>query len=215
MSKTYKIAELSVTMDPKFEPLLSRSKAYEFPSEKKIDADLSISEETYARYRARYPEADDPLIEYMVTGSVFYHSLIRHDGFLLHSSAVILDHKAYLFSAPSGTGKSTHTALWLKEFPGAQILNDDKPAIRILEDGIFVYGTPWSGKTDQNLNQKIPLQGIAFLERGQDNAISSISSMKALENLLNQTVRPGDKESASKLFDLLDQILKRVPIYKL
>ena len=215
MSKTYKIAELEVFMEPKHEPLLSQSKAYLASSSGKTDSDLTLSEETLARFRKRYPEASDALIEYMVTGSVFYRSLIAHNGFLLHSSAVILDNKAYLFSAPSGTGKSTHTSLWLKEFPDAEILNDDKPAVRILEDGIFVYGTPWSGKTDQNINRKVPLQGIAFLERGQENTIAPMSSMKALENLLNQTVRPGEKEYASKLFDLLDQILKRVPIYQL
>ncbi|MBE6712631.1 MAG: hypothetical protein E7580_03800 [Ruminococcaceae bacterium] len=215
MSKFYTVAELDVVMEPKHEPLLSRARAYETSAKNKADADLRLSEETLSRYRTRYPEADDSLIEYMVTGSVFYRSLIQHNGILLHSSAVVLDNKAYLFSAPSGTGKSTHTSLWLKEFPDAVILNDDKPAIRILEDGIFVYGTPWSGKTDLNLNRKVPLQGIAFLERGLENSISAIPSLKCLENLLNQTVRPGDKESASKLFDLLDQILARVPIYKL
>ena len=202
-------------MDPKHEPLLSRSVPYIAEQSERIDADANISEETFARYRARYPEADDALIEYMVTGSLFYHALIHHDGILLHSSAVILDGKAYLFSANSGTGKSTHTALWLKAFPGAEILNDDKPAIRFLNDGIYVYGTPWSGKTDLNLNKKVPLQGIAFLERGTENVISPMHSMKALENLLNQTVRPGEKECASKLFDLLDQLISRVPIYKL
>ncbi len=215
MIQTFKIAELFVEMEPAHQPLISRSKAYAVPGSERIDANLTLTEETYARYRARYPDADDSLIEYMVTGSVFYHNLIHHNGFLLHSSAVMLDGKAYLFSAPSGTGKSTHTSLWLKEFPGAQILNDDKPAIRILDDGIYVYGTPWSGKTDLNLNQKVPLQGIAFLERGEQNVIHPLDSMKALENLLNQTVRPGERECVTKLFGLLDKILTRVPIYRL
>ena len=191
MSFPFKIAELNVSMNPKHEPLISRSKAYSVPEIPFIDADLNISEESFAFYRTQHPEADDALIEYMYTGSMFYRTLIAHDGFLLHSSAVVLNDKAYLFSAPSGTGKSTHTSLWLKEFPGAEILNDDKPAIRILKDGIYVYGTPWSGKTDLNLNRKIPLQGIAFLERGEANTIAPMNSMKALENLLNQTVRPG------------------------
>lgn len=215
MIENFKIAELGITMEPAHEPLLSRSRPYLVEKNARTDADLSISEEVYARYRTRYPEADDSLIEYMVTGSIFYRSLILHDGILLHSSAVVYENKAYLFSAPSGTGKSTHTSLWLKEFPGAEILNDDKPAIRIFDDGIYVYGTPWSGKTDLSINRKVPLQGIAFLERGEQNTISPLASFQSLENLLNQTVRPGDKESASKLFDLLDQILKRVPIYRL
>lgn len=215
MTETYKIAELFVEMAPKHEPLISRSRAYAVSREDHTDARLTLSEETYQRYRNAYPDATDSLIEYMVTGSQFYRSLILHNGILLHSSAVVLDGKAYLFSAPSGTGKSTHASIWLREFPGAEILNDDKPAIRILEDGIYVYGTPWSGKTDLNLNRKVPLQGIAFLERGETNSISSLDSMKTLENLLNQTVRPGEKESAARLFSLLDQLIRRVPIYKL
>lgn len=215
MIETFKIAELFVEMEPTYEPLVSRSRAYAVPRADHTDANIILTEETYQRYRSAYPEASDSLIEYMVTGSQFYRSLIHHDGFLLHSSAVILNGKAYLFSAPSGTGKSTHTSIWLREFPGAEILNDDKPAIRILEDGIYVYGTPWSGKTDQNLNRKVPLQGIAFLERGEANSIKPLDSMKTLENLLNQTVRPGEKESAAKLFSLLDQIIRRVPIYQL
>lgn len=210
----YKIAELNVLMTPLHEPLISRSKAYAVPEFETADADLNISRDHFQAYRAQYPEADDALIEYMFTGSAFYHTLIRHDGFLIHSSAVMLNGKAYLFSAPSGTGKSTHTSLWLKEFPGAEILNDDKPAIRILDDGIYVYGTPWSGKTDLNLNRKVPLQGIAFLERSEVNSIDSMNSITALQNLLNQTVRPGEKETASRLFDLLDQFLTRVPIYR-
>ncbi len=215
MSNSFRIAELNVTMTPKHEPLISRSVPYAVSDVKSVDADLDISEERFQEFRDAYPDSNDALIEYMFTGSNFYKTLIRHNGILLHSSAVILDNKAYLFSAPSGTGKSTHTALWLKEFPETEILNDDKPAIRILNDGIYVYGTPWSGKTDLNLNRKVPLQGIAFLERGTKNEISPLDPMKALENLLNQTVRPGDREYASKLFDLLDQILTRVPIYKL
>lgn len=215
MTETYKIAELFVEMAPKHEPLISRSRAYAVSRVDHTDACLTLSEEIYQRYRKAYPDATDSLIEYMVTGSQFYRSLILHNGILLHSSAVVLDGKAYLFSAPSGTGKSTHTSIWLREFPGAEILNDDKPAIRILEDGIYVYGTPWSGKTDLNLNRKVPLQGIAFLERGETNSISSLDSMKTLENLLNQTVRPGEKESAARLFSLLDQLIRRVPIYKL
>ncbi len=215
MTSTYKIAELFVQMNPEHEPLLSQSKPYLSSESADRNCVITVSPETYASYKRRFPDATDSLIEYMETGSVFYRTLLSHSGFLLHSSAVVYNDKAYLFSAPSGTGKSTHTSLWLKEFPGAQILNDDKPAIRIFEDGIYVYGTPWSGKTDLNLNKKVPLQGIAFLERGEENKIEPMSGMKALSNLLNQTVRPGQKESANALLDLMNDILKRVPIYKL
>ena len=216
MNSIYKIAEIYASMEPEYEPLISQSKAYLTDlCDHSIDCDLSVSPETYNDYKKKYPDATDSLIEYMETGAVFYRSLISHNGFLLHASAVVYENEAYLFSAPSGTGKSTHTSLWVKEFSGAEILNDDKPAIRIFEDGIFVYGTPWSGKTDQNINRKVPIKGIAFLERGTENKILPMPSFKALTNLLNQTIRPGEKEYASTLLDLINQIIKRVPIYQL
>lgn len=216
MTSIYKIAELYAKIAPVYEPLLSQAKAYlsdEIPSE--VDCNLLIGKNTFDEYKTRYPDASDSLIEYMETGAIFYRSLISHAGFLLHASAVVYENKAYLFSAPSGTGKSTHTSLWLKEFPGAEILNDDKPAIRIFDDGIYVYGTPWSGKTDQSINRKVPLQGIAFLKRGEENSIAEMPSINALANLLNQTIRPGQKEYANALLDLINQIIKRVPIYQL
>lgn len=215
MNSIYKIAELYAKIDPQYEPLITQSKAYLTDyNGKAIDCDLSVSPETYEAYKKRYPDAEDSLIEYMETGAVFYRTLISHSGFLLHASAVVYENHAYLFSAPSGTGKSTHTSLWLKEFPGAEILNDDKPAIRIFDDGIYVYGTPWSGKTDQSINRKVPLKGIAFLERGSENKISPMPSFQALTNLLNQTIRPGEKECANKLLDLINLIIKKVPIYR-
>ena len=214
MKSIYRVAELYLRMEPRFEPLISRSEPYRTFDEPRDLLEISVTPETYASYHRKYPDATDPLIEYMETGSVFYRSLISHAGILLHSSAVVLDGKAYLFSAPSGTGKSTHTRLWLQEFPGAEILNDDKPAIRVLDDGIYVYGTPWSGKTDQSLNRKVPLQGIAFLERSEKNSIGKISDMRALASLLNQTIRPGDRTSADKLLDLLSVLIQRVPMYR-
>ncbi len=216
MSANYKIAELVVTMDPTWSPLVPRSQAYLCENEKEPICDLSMTEEIYAAYRAKFPEACDSLIEYMVTGSLFYSELICHKGMLLHASAVEVDGKAYLFSAPSGTGKSTHTSLWLKKFGDrAQILNDDKPAIRIFPDGIYVYGTPWSGKSDLNLNRKTPLQGIAFLERGEKNRIQLMPGIKAIERILEQTVRPKQKEKVEALLDHISNLVQRVPIYSM
>jgi len=214
--KKYKIADLIIRMDPKHSPLLPQSEAYIYNGDEESSCDILTTSEVVDSYRARYPDSDEPLIEYMHTGSVFYTRLIHHNGMMLHASAVELDGKAYLFSAPSGTGKSTHTSLWLKEFsPNAKILNDDKPAIRIFPDGIKVYGTPWSGKTDQNLNHKVPLQGIAFIKRGEKNEIHRISSISAIEKILSQTVRSADKNTMEKLLDLLGQIVQKVPIYEL
>jgi hypothetical protein len=213
MKRKYKIAELVFEMDPKFEPLISRSKKYLYDGEEAPLRCIELTENGLSVYREKYKNANDGLIEYMITGSLFYRELLTQSGLLLHSSAVARDGKAYLFSAPSGTGKSTHTALWLKEFPEAEIINDDKPAIRLFEDEIYVYGTPWSGKTDLSQNKKIPLQAIAFLSRGEENTICPMPAEKSIQNLLSQTVRVGGKNGANALLDLIEKVILRVPIY--
>ena len=99
---------------------------------------------------------------------------------LLHSSCVVYEDKAYLFSAPCGTGKSTHTQIWLKRFPGAYILNDDKPAIRIMEDGVYAFGTPFSGKTDLNVNKGEMYALLGVNGAGKTTTIKMLSCLLIL-----------------------------------
>lgn len=153
--------------------------------------------------------------EYIMLGRQFARKLISQNGLVLHSSAVVLNGKAYLFSAPCGTGKSTHTALWEKIFEGAVIINDDKPAIRIIDGKVYVYGTPFSGKTDKNLNRKAEMGAICFLERGSENLIWEIKPDEAIKLLISQTILPRDKELIDRLFALLNQLLSIVPIYRM
>ncbi len=120
-------------------------------------------------------------------------------GFL-HSSAVVVDGYAYLFSADSGTGKSTHTGLWLEHFKEkAFIINDDKPVLRLENGQWFVYGTPWSGKTDLNINVKAKLGAIVFLERAKENHITPIEVKEAIPLFFNQTVRRLKREEKMDL----------------
>ena len=99
---------------------------------------------------------------YVQSGSIFYSHLVKFGGMMLHASAVALDGEAYLFSGPSGMGKSTHTRLWKQCFPEAEIFNDDKPALRELGGIWYAYGTPWCGKDGINKNMKVPLKPSAF-----------------------------------------------------
>ena len=133
---------------------------------------------------------------------------------MLHASCVEYEGKAYLFSARSGTGKSTHTHLWLKYMPGSRIINDDKPAIRCIDGVYYAYGTPWSGKTDESVNTGVPIAGIAFLSRGENN-INRISGIKALKLFMEQTVRPRDKNLMEDMLVVLNNVLTDIPIYEL
>ena len=177
--------------------------------------DILIPKNTYPEYQKLYPWVSDEEAEYMTTGASFYRHLLNFGGMMLHSSAVVKDGRAYLFTADCGTGKSTHTQLWLKEFPDAFILNDDKPALRREEDGWFAYGTPWSGKTDQSVNARIPLGGIAVLERAEENHIAPLGGVEAVRALLKQVNRPKAAEYRIKMMELLDKLITEVPIWKL
>ena len=151
----------------------------------------------------------------MLSSLKFSVELIKRSGLVLHASAVVKDGMAYLFSAPSGTGKSTHAGLWLKLFDDARILNDDKPAIRLLEDGIFAYGTPWSGKHDLSLNERARLGGIAFLERAKEDSIERVAPAEAAKLILGATVRRLSRERMDELLDSVQRLACETPIYRL
>jgi len=212
MKKYYCIAGLNVIMDS-FGRTVDQAVPYECAPFSTVDIEI---ESNFSLIKLMYPYLTDEKCEYLATGRAFYRELLNFCGFQLHSSAVVTDNKAYLFTANPGTGKSTHTSLWLKQFEDrAFILNDDKPALR-LEDGVwYAYGTPWSGKHDISVNARVPVAGIACLERGEVNEIERFSGRDAVLALLRQCNRPKAAEYRIKLLDLLDKLITQVPVWRL
>ncbi len=183
---------------------------------KDIDIVIDVDEKRVQRAMKEHPELIQDDWEYMLTGSDFYTELLKFKGILLHSSCIVVDDTAYAFSADSGTGKSTHTQLWLKHFGDrAYMLNDDKPAIRLIGDTVYACGTPWSGKYDYSSPKIVPLAGICFLERSENNWIKKADTGKAVFNIFSQTVRRLDAQRMNNLFDVLEQIFDKVPLYDL
>ncbi len=212
----HKIVGLSVDMGYKYDRMKTQAAAYRTDEKAKPNITIYLSDKYIADKQAENPHLTLEQCEYIWTGAIFYDALINFGGFVLHASAVMVDGRAYLFSAPSGTGKSTHTELWLRHFGDrAKILNDDKPAIRVTENGIRVFGTPWSGKTDLNINTDAELAGICFLERSKHNHIEEISKGEAIVLVLNQTLRPVGEKEMTQLLDTLDIVISKTPIYKM
>jgi hypothetical protein len=134
----------------------------------------------------------------------------------MHSSVVEVDGYAYAFTAKSGVGKSTHTALWLKNIPGARVLNGDKPLYRLEADGgLTVCGTPWNGKHRLDTNCRAEIKAICKIEQAKENTISRASTAEMLLTVLNQTIRPADAVQMDNLLTLIDKLLRQVNIYKL
>lgn len=178
--------------------------------------EIVIREEAYRAERYD-PRLSTATVAYMESAYQFYLKLVEFGGFYLHSSAVVLDGKAYLFSGPSRAGKSTHTRLWKETFgPDARIINDDKPAIRYVNGQWIAYGTPWCGKDGINENRKAPLAGVCFLKKASENRIRRLDAMEAMQKILSQTIYKFDSaEQLDLLLALLNRFLTEIPVYEL
>ncbi len=210
----YNIAGLTVQGDFRFDTMQSRAEKYLCREQKKPDIIVEITPRLWEESKAEYPYLDDEELELIISGFVFYAKLLDFSGFMLHSSAVALDGNAYLFSAPSGTGKSTHTEQWIRLFgERAAVINDDKPALRCIDGRFFAFGTPWSGKNDISENVCVPVRGICMLERSPHNFIEPLPPERAVFELMNQTVRVPDEGCMDKLMTMLDLVIGNVPLW--
>lgn len=142
--------------------------------------------------------------------------MLDYGAFLFHGSAISVDGVGYLFTAKSGTGKSTHTRHWRKIFlDRCIIVNDDKPLLTVTDQGVMICGTPWDGKHRKSTNTVLPLHNLVVLERGEKNEIQRIEAAEALPLLLQQTYRPSDPMALMKTLSLLEQAMKKVDLYRL
>lgn len=141
-------------------------------------------------------------------------AMLDYDGFLLHSAAVAVDGMGYVFTAPGGTGKSTHINYW-REVYGAEVINGDKPIIRKIGGKFHVCGTPWHGKERMGVAQNVPLKAVCLLERGSENAIERMDADAGADKLFRQLLPIEEPEYIIKQLDLLNELLSEVPIYRL
>lgn len=153
---------------------------------------------------------------HLMMGVIFRYNLLYRDGIVIHSSALKYDDKAIIFSAPSGTGKSTHTSLWQKNMDNVKILNDDTPAVRIIDDRPYVFGTPWSGSSLIHSNDSAPLEAIVILEQALDNKISRIKDQEAILRLMPRVFLPYfDPKMMDNSIGIFEKIISTVPVYLL
>jgi len=127
-----------------------------------------------------------------------------------------VDGKGYLFTAHSGTGKSTHTRLWRQAFGDrAVMVNDDKPFLELTDTGVWLHGSPWSGKHGLDSNISVPLQGICLLERGAENCIRPAEARELLPMLHKQSYVPLDTDRHPMQQTLVEALAERVPLWHL
>ena len=163
-----------------------------------------------------YFEPSDGYLESLALYRKIAEALPEFNTVLFHGSAIAVDGEGYLFTAKSGTGKSTHAALWRKMLGDrAVMINDDKPLIEITDSGATVYGTPWNGKHALGTNIAVPLKAICILGRGEENSISECVGISEFPKILSQTYTNSNPELVKKTMELVDKLLHRVKVYKL
>jgi len=150
-----------------------------------------------------------------VVGIAMHYVLRMNGGFVLHSSAIAAEGHGIAFSAPSGVGKSTHTSLWLEHMPGTVIINDDTPMIRIKNNDVYLYGSPWAGTSGINANASVPLDAVVFLEQSENNSISEIPSSEAIKLFVDGIVPSVTHKMYLKTLDTLDAVMKHTKMYSL
>lgn len=212
--RKYKIAGLIVGFDAQY--ALSESQAAPYRVDDGVPADMTLEVgpkeiEWGLKHGMETPEYS----EYAYMRYLFSREALRFQTFVLHASAVVCDGRAYLFSADSGTGKSTHTKYWLQQFQDrAYILNDDAPAVKKHDGQWHAFGTPWAGTSLINVDAQVPLQGIGFIERDFQNWAKRVSPDEAFPYFIRQTYAPLAKQALTDALDLCVAALKEIPIYR-
>lgn len=187
------------------------------------DVDISITSSQHDIDSARLAYHDsgmdrvpwDGVLEVAVVFKKLADAFVERNILVLHGSVVAINNEAYLFSAPSGTGKTTHVKQWLKRCPDAFVVNGDKPFIKFTDEGLpIVCGSPWAGKEGMYANTMVPLKAIVVMHRSDENHMRQISFSEAFPSLLEQVYRPEDESKMRKTIHLLLQLSSFVAFWR-
>ncbi len=213
----YKIAGLTVEMHPKQDRVKKVASKYLYDDVAAPDIVIDVSDDWIDRFNDDYPNLNRMQSEYIIECSYFSTELLNFNSFVLHASAIMYKGVAYLFSAHSGIGKSTHAKLWKRYFGDENItyINDDKPIIRKSDGKWCACGSPYCGKDDLGENIIVPIGGVAFLERSDTNSIAPMPPAEAIFKLFDLTLRPSNSEKMDKLMSIIEAFVSEVPIYLL
>ena len=216
----YRIAEMNIAVQAKYEDtyrfmadFLTDGTDYELyiePTDDMIRYEANLGMEIHGT------PGSPSICEAVAVLRVICDYIIDKGGFFLHCSCLRIDGEAIVFTAPSGTGKSTHSALWRRCFGDrVEMINDDKPLVRIRDGRCWIYGTPWNGKHGIGGNISAPIRAVFFLQQAPENSAERVDSFTALSLLMQQTVLPTAREDMAALLDMLGKLIESVPMYRL
>lgn len=219
------LADIKIEVEHNFESLDS-SKNFFLPENEPCDFKISVDKsdietenekmrEEMLREGKKYYPASEKSLESTAIYRKIAQKLPEKGAIVFHGSAVAVGNKAFIFSAKSGTGKTTHTNLWLNNIEGSYMVDGDKPIIRVFPDGVKVCGTLWNGKEKLGTNKIVPLKAICKISRGEKNSIEKVSFKEMLAHLIEQTYRSPDGEVLLKTLNVLKEVGEKVNFYSL
>ncbi len=175
----------------------------------------SITEEEMAAEREASPGFSEGYIENICLYRSICMQIPKFNRMLMHCSVLEYDGEGYAFLGKSGTGKSTHTKLWLERITPTRIINGDKPILEYKNGKFIAYGTPWMGKERWGVNACVPLKGLCFLEQAKENSITRLTPSQLAAKLFLQILIPMNEENAAATLELADKMVTEVPGYLL
>lgn len=225
IARKYKIAEKVVEISS----LYSKVHDYcaDYLTDEPADYTVTVTQEDIAFEREKSAREDalegipvrtfsESYLEELAVYRRIAEKMTDYDTILFHGSVIAVDGEGYLFTARSGTGKSTHTSLWRQYFGDrAVMVNDDKPLLKINDSSVTAYGTPYNGKHRLGANISVPLKAVCILTRAENNHIEPITSQQAYPMLIQQVYRPSDAVKMQKVLSLTDMLLEKVKLYRL
>ena len=218
MKAYFKLADIVVEATFQYEYLLKQCKDYSIENPVSVDMSILVNSDDIEQEKAGGVDGSFP--DYYIESLAFYRKFaqkaIAFDCILFHGSALSVDGECFLFGAPSGTGKSTHSALYRKVFGDRVVMvNDDKPLIRRKDHVYYVYGTPWNGKHHLSNNIAVPLKGLCFLKQGSENVIRPLNVFEALSASLGQIYRPEQIDAYKGIFGFTQDMVSCIPAFEL
>lgn len=201
--KVYHLADNSVTVSVSVN---EKKHSFNISADKKrVTTDLTLKKQYESRFLAYFLRA------------AYGIAAANHQTIKLHASVIEKEGKALIFMGKSGTGKSTHSQNWLKFVPNCQLLNDDEPILRILEDGsVRVYGAPWSGSTPCYRNQWAEVAAFVRLYQSHQNKLTPLTGIHAFASLYQSVaIFRSDEENKEQIITIVNTILEQTPIYRL
>lgn len=223
MKSTFLFADLPISVAHQYSYLEKYASDYIYENKSEIELSIETKdiEKEKKLFSQFYPNKDpsvfsDDYCEFIALQRKLSEIFPLHNRLLFHGSALSFDGNGILFTAKSGTGKSTHAKLWREAFQNKVIMiNDDKPFLHIKEEGTAIYGSPWDGKHHLNTNSSFPLKAICILSRDESNHINEISKEEAYPALYQQIYKPENQDVMMKTLSLFDLLLDTVKVFQL